>query len=149
MGRTRNAVGLKGPREFESHPLRQKHMFSFSKKEKKEPKNLKEILSHFKILEENIENLSQEIERLKKENKFSVQKVGIIRFNPFQEVGGDQSFSVALLDANNDGFVITSLYTRTENRVYGKPIKAGKSEYILSEEEKKAIEKANNKNNTQ
>jgi len=124
-------------------------MFSFSKKEKKEPKNLKEILSHFKILEENIENLSQEIERLKKENKFSVQKVGIIRFNPFQEVGGDQSFSVALLDANNDGFVITSLYTRTENRVYGKPIKAGKSEYILSEEEKKAIEKANNKNNTQ
>ena len=124
-------------------------MFSFSKKEKKEPKNLKEILSHFKILEENIENLSQEIERLKKENKFSVQKVGIVRFNPFQEVGGDQSFSVALLDANDDGFVITSLYTRTENRVYGKPIKAGKSEYILSEEEKKAIEKANNKNNTQ
>ena len=144
MGRTRNAVGLKGPREFESHPLRQKYMFNFSKKEKKEPKNLKEILSHFKILEENIENLSQEIEGLKKENKFSVQKVGIVRFNPFQEVGGDQSFSVALLDANNDGFVITSLYTRTENRVYGKPIKAGKSEYILSEEEKKAIEKSNN-----
>jgi len=73
--------------------------------------------------------------------------VGIIRFNPFSEVGGDQSFSLALLNESNDGVVITSLYTRQENRVYGKPIKNGQSEYTLSEEEKQAIEKAKNSKN--
>jgi len=111
-------------------------------KQKKEPKNLDEILSQFKDLEKNFGKISEELENLKRENKFSIQRVGIIRFNPFKEIGGDQSFSAALLDGNNDGIVITSLYTREGNRVYGKPIKAGLSEYLLSEEEKKAIEMA-------
>ncbi len=111
-------------------------------RQKKEPENLDEILSQFKDLEKNFGKISEELENLKKENKFSVQRVGVIRFNPFKEIGGDQSFSAALLDGNNDGIVITSLYTREGNRVYGKPIKAGLSEYLLSEEEKKAIEMA-------
>jgi len=46
----------------------------------------------------------------------------VVRFNPFSEVGGDQSFSIALMDGNNDGFMITALYTRDGNRVYAKPI---------------------------
>lgn len=117
-------------------------MLNFFKKRKKEPENLKEILAQFKDLEKNFEELSQEIENLKKEGKFSIQKVGLVRFNPFSEVGSDQSFSVALLDGNDDGVVITSLYSREGNRVYGKPIENGKSEYPLSNEEKKAIEKA-------
>lgn len=116
-------------------------MFKFFKR-KKEPESLKEVLSQFKDLKENFEKISKEIEVLKKENKFNIQKIGTVRFNPFKEVGGNQSFSVALLDGNNDGIVITSLYTREGNRVYGKPIKNGKSEYLLSEEEKKAIAKA-------
>ncbi len=106
---------------------------------------MKEILSRFADLEENFEKLSKELETLKKENRFSIQKVGMVRFNPFSEVGSDQSFSVALLDGNDDGIVITSLYAREENRVYGKPIKSGSSEYLLSEEEKKAIEQAKSK----
>jgi len=61
-------------------------------------------------------------------------------------VGGDQSFSLALLDKRNSGVVITSLYAREGNRVYGKPIKEGTSEYPLSEEEKKAIEEAKKTN---
>jgi len=117
-------------------------MFKFFKKGKKEPENLKEVLAQFKDLENNFEKLSEELESLKKESKFSVQKIGIVRFNPFSEVGGDQSFSIALLDGNDNGIVITSLYSREGNRVYGKPIKAGLSEYSLSEEEKQAIEKA-------
>ncbi len=117
-------------------------MFKFLKKEKKEPKNLKEVLDYLKKLEENFEKASKEIENLQKEGRFSIQKVGIIRFNPFSEVGGDQSFSLALLDADDNGVVITSLYTREENRVYGKPIKRGASEYSLSVEEKEAISKA-------
>ena len=117
-------------------------MFNFFKKQKKEPENLQEILAQFKELKENFERISAELENLKKENKFNLQKVGIVRFNPFMEVGGNQSFSIALLDGNDNGIVITSLYTRERNRVYGKPIKNGQSEYLLSEEEKKAIGKA-------
>ncbi|PIP24977.1 MAG: hypothetical protein COX34_01170 [Candidatus Nealsonbacteria bacterium CG23_combo_of_CG06-09_8_20_14_all_36_12] len=117
-------------------------MFNFFKKIKKEPKSLKEILSQFKDLEKNFEKFSEELEKIKKENTSNIQKVGIVRFNPFKEVGGDQSFSIALLDGDNSGVVITSLYAREENRVYAKPIKEGNSEYPLSEEEKEAIDKA-------
>jgi len=120
-------------------------MFNLFKK-KKEPENLSEIISQFKDLERNFERISEELESFKKENKFSIQKVGLVRFNPFKEIGGDQSFSIALLDGNNDGAVITSLYTREGNRIYGKPIKAGLSEYLLSEEEKRAIELAQKQN---
>ncbi|HUW71947.1 MAG TPA: DUF4446 family protein [Candidatus Humimicrobiaceae bacterium] len=115
-------------------------MINFFKKQKRDPENLKEVLVQFKDLKENLERISQELKNLKKEGKFSLQKIGMVRFNPFKGVGGDQSFSIAILDANDSGVVITSLYTREENRIYGKPIKASQSEYSLSEEEKKAIE---------
>jgi hypothetical protein len=114
-------------------------MINFFKKKKNEPKSLKEALAQLKDLRENFEKIVQELKKLKKENKFSLQKIGIVRFNPFKEVGGDQSFSIAILDGNDSGIVITSLYTRQENRIYGKPVKAGRSEYPLSEEEEKAI----------
>jgi hypothetical protein len=117
-------------------------MFKFSKKNNKEPKNFKELLNHFKLLEENLEKVTTDLENLKKGNKFSVQKIGLIRFNPFKEVGSDQSFSVALLNGKDNGIVFTSLYNREGNRVYGKPIKNGKSSYTLSKEEQAAIEKA-------
>jgi len=129
-------------------------MFNFLKK-KKEPENLKEILSQFQELKGNFEKISKELENLKKENKFNIQKFGIVRFNPFKEIGGNQSFSIALLDGRDDGIVITSLYTKEGNRIFGKPIKGGKSEYLLSEEEKEAIkiakenEKRKSKSNNQ
>lgn len=121
----------------------------FFKKEKKEPEDLKEVLAEFKDLEEKFDKVLDEMKKLEKKQKFSIQKLGIIRFNPFSDVGSDQSFSLALLDENNDGVVITSLYTREENRVYGKPIKDSKSEYTLSEEENQAIEKAKNSKNNE
>ena len=113
-------------------------MFNFFQKKKK-PENLKEILKKFEGLEKKIERISEELENLKKEGKFNFQKIGIVRYNPFSGVGSNQSFSIALLDGNNDGLVITSIYARDGNRVYAKPIKAGVSEYSLSDEEKKAI----------
>jgi hypothetical protein len=70
--------------------------------------------------------------------------VGLVRFNPFGEVGGDQSFSIALLDSDHNGFVITSHYAREASRIYAKPVKNGKSTYALSEEEKGAIKEAIN-----
>ncbi len=106
-------------------------------------------MSQFKNLEENLEKLSKELKSFKKESGWFLQKVGMVRFNPFSEVGSDQSFSVALLNGQDDGVVITSLYTREENRVYGKPIKGGISEYSLSNEEKEAIQIAKyGKNNS-
>lgn len=117
-------------------------MFNFFKKNKREPKNFKELLSGLKGLEKDLKKLSFDLENLKKESKFSVQKTGIVRFNPFREVGSNQSFSIALLDGTDTGIVITSLHNREGNRVYGKLVKNGKSRYALSEEEKKAIEEA-------
>jgi hypothetical protein len=117
-------------------------MFKFFKKTKKEPKNLKEVLDYLESLDRKIEGVSENLVSFEREMKWSLQKVGTVRFNPFSEVGGDQSFSIALLDGNDTGIVITSLYSREGNRVYAKPIKKGSSKYQLSEEEKKAIEKA-------
>lgn len=119
-----------------------KTMFNFFKKTKKEPENIKKLLSRFNILEENFEKISGKIKKIEKENEINIQKVGIVRFNPFKEVGSDQSFSVALLDGRNNGVVVTSLYTREGNRVYGKPIKNSQSEYQLSGEEEEAISMA-------
>lgn len=135
-------IGKKFPCRFESYTHRQKSMALNFFKKKKEPKNLKEVLSRFEDLKENFDKISKELESLKKENKFSIQKIGIVRFNPFKKIGGDQSFSVALLDGNDNGVVITSLYSQEGNRVYGKPIRDGQSNYLLSEEEKEAINKA-------
>lgn len=114
-------------------------MINFLNKKEKEPKNFEEILSCFKKLEGSFKKISQELEELKKENKFSVQKIGIIRFNPFNKGGGDQSFSVALLNDSDTGVVITSLFNGEESRIYGKPIKNGKSSYFLTKEEEEAI----------
>jgi hypothetical protein len=118
-------------------------MFNFGKS-KKEPENIEEVLDQLRKLQENFKKISEELEAQKKQNKFAIQKLGIVRFNPFREVGGDQSFSLALLDDNNTGAVLTSHYTRKENRIYGKPLKEGKSEYPLSEEEQEAIKIAKN-----
>jgi hypothetical protein len=74
--------------------------------------------------------------------KFSIQKTSLIRYNAFQNKGGDQSFSVALLDSKDNGFVITSIYNDGVSSVYGKDIKAGLSEHRLSEEEINALDTA-------
>lgn len=72
----------------------------------------------------------------------SVQNVGLVRYNPFGDTGGDQSFALALLDARGDGIIISSLHGRTATRFYAKPVKAGASLLSLSEEEKEALEQA-------
>lgn len=72
----------------------------------------------------------------------AVQKVGVIRYNPFADAGGDQSFAIALLDAEGNGLVVSSLHSRTETRVFAKPVRAGRSTYPLSDEEQQAVKKA-------
>lgn len=72
----------------------------------------------------------------------SIHKVGLVRFNPFDKVGSDQSFSIALLNQEHTGLVLSSLYAQDGCRVYAKPILRGKSQYPLSAEEVEAIRKA-------
>lgn len=69
----------------------------------------------------------------------AVQHVGLVRYNPFGDTGGDQSFSLALLNDAGDGVVVTSLYARERTRVYAKPVTGGRSTYHLSDEEEQAI----------
>ncbi|MDX1931152.1 MAG: DUF4446 family protein [Capsulimonadales bacterium] len=72
-----------------------------------------------------------------------LQKVGLVRFDAFADVGGEQSFSLALLDEANNGLVISGLYSRNDMRVYAKPVVAGGSPMSLTSEEQKAIGGAN------
>ena len=72
----------------------------------------------------------------------SFGRVGLVRFNPFEDTGGNQSFALALLDGRGDGFVVSSLHSRTGTRVYAKAIAAGASDTALSEEESEALQQA-------
>lgn len=78
-----------------------------------------------------------------------ITKVGAVRFNAFGEVGGNQSFAIALLDQEDNGFVISSLYGRESSRFYGKPVSRGKSNYQLSTEEEEAIKRAKSGENVE
>ena len=86
-----------------------------------------------------LNKLHQELEAI---TQRAVQKVGVIRYNPFADAGGDQSFAIALLDAEGNGLVVSSLHSRTETRVFAKPVRAGRSTYPLSDEEQQAVKKA-------
>ena len=72
----------------------------------------------------------------------SLQKVGVVRFNPFQDSGGDQSFAIALLDQRGSGVVVSSLHGRAETRIFAKQVINGRSNHSLSDEEQQAIREA-------
>jgi hypothetical protein len=69
-------------------------------------------------------------------------RVGLVRFNPFEDTGGNQSFALALLDGRGDGFVVSSLHARAGTRVYAKAVSGGASEAALSDEESDALRQA-------
>ncbi len=73
-----------------------------------------------------------------------LQNWSLVRFQAFENTGGDQSFAFAMLDALGDGIVMSSIFGREEARVYCKPVQKGSSIYPLSDEEKEAIDKAIN-----
>lgn len=71
-----------------------------------------------------------------------LRKIGIVRFNAFDDVGGEQSFAMAMLDSNRNGVIISNIYGRQDSRLYAKGIVNGETERALSDEERKALEKA-------
>jgi hypothetical protein len=113
----------------------------------KKARDLEETIS---ILEESIdllkkskENTEKELIVINKKLKKSIRGLETIRFNPFPDQGSNQSFAIGILNEENDGVVLSSLYSRERMSIFAKPIKNGKSEYELSDEEKEAIDKAN------
>jgi len=93
------------------------------------------------VMEKN-KDLEYQINTIERNMYYCVQKVGVIRYNAFDNVGSDLSFSIALLNNNDDGLVISSLYARDSSSTYAKPVTGGKSKYALSVEEMKAIDTA-------
>ena len=115
-------------------------------------KNLEQVIIETKekisTLDGDIKDLYDITSKIHKLSHLGLHKMGIVRFNPFRDIGGDQSFSVALLDGENNGVVFSSLYSRDGVRVYAKQLKNGVSEnYQLTEEEKHAIEIATSDKN--
>ncbi|MBX4267037.1 DUF4446 family protein [Clostridium estertheticum] len=87
-------------------------------------------------------NVRQMYERIDGDLKTCIQKTSIIRYKAFDDMGSDLSFSIALLDGNSNGFILTSIYGRDESTTYAKPVDKGISRYELSDEESEALEQA-------
>jgi hypothetical protein len=77
--------------------------------------------------------------QLETRSRGSLQHVGLVRFNPFEDTGSDQSFALALLDDERSGIVVSSLHGRDGTRIFAKPILAGQATHPLSAEEQKAL----------
>ncbi|HEY9187780.1 MAG TPA: DUF4446 family protein [Ignavibacteria bacterium] len=109
-------------------------------------KNLEELLDSIINKTEFIINKNKEIDNNieKIDNKLvrCIQKVGVIRYNAFENMGSDLSYSIALLDYNDNGVVISGIYSRDNSSTYVKPINNGKSQYKLSDEEVQALDNA-------
>ncbi len=99
-------------------------------------------LRRMDVLTERLEALNKLQHELEELSHHTIQKVGVIRYNPFSDTGGDQSFAIALLDSLGNGVVLSSLHSRTDTRVFAKPVQRGSSRYALSDEEQDAIKKA-------
>jgi hypothetical protein len=91
---------------------------------------------------ERVARLESRAESLDEQGRGALQRMGVVRFNPFEDTGSNQSFALAMLDARADGVVISSLHSRQSTRIYLKPIRGGQSETALSDEEAEALRKA-------
>ncbi|HEX6867976.1 MAG TPA: DUF4446 family protein [Candidatus Limnocylindrales bacterium] len=89
-----------------------------------------------------IRDLDARMALLEAAQRGSMQRVGLVRYNPFEETGGNQSFALAMLDADGDGWLLSSLHARAGTRVYAKAVSAGRSDVALSDEETAALRQA-------
>ncbi len=128
----------------EQRLLERKLMFFFSGKDAKNLETvLTEQLEETQSLDRDIQELFHAVEKLRTLSLKGLHKHSVLRFNPFKEVGSNQSFSVALLDGENSGVIVSSLHTREGTRVYAKPVEKGKDAgFPFTEEEKNVILKA-------
>ena len=108
--------------------------------------SLNHLIAQGKLNKEEIDNTVKKLEHEIKQNKLHLQRVGFKRFNPFTNTGGNQSFTLCLLDENNTGIVISSLHSRESTRLYAKEITKGKAKEVsLSTEEQEIIKEVTKK----
>ena len=100
---------------------------------------LNEHIAQVRETADRVESVDQLARRLEKAAYFSLQHLGVVRYNPFSGTGGDQSFAIALVDGHGNGVVLSSLHARDLTRVYAKPLQKWESTYSLTDEEKQAI----------
>jgi len=107
---------------------------------------LDNLMKDVNVAKKDIDYLKSYCDRIQKDELLHIQRVGLLRFNPFKDTGGDQSFILSLTDANDTGVVISGLYSRSGTRWYTKRVVNGKGvEHELSDEEKKVIKEAGRK----
>lgn len=94
------------------------------------------------LIDQTNQQLREEITKLSKNQRITYQKMGMVKYNAFREMSGDLSYALALLDQENNGFIINSVYAKEGGYSYIKEINGGESSILLSEEEKAALEKA-------
>jgi len=108
--------------------------------------DLEGLINNYKLMADDLAIRSEKLEQVSaqtcKDMERHIQNVALVRYSAFEQGGGELSFSAAMLDKKGDGVIFTSIFGRDEARFYGKPVKAGKSEYNLSDEEKQAIKEA-------
>lgn len=108
--------------------------------------NIEDDLRRFISKVEQVEQENKEIQEyannLNSNMKGCLQKIGIVRYSAFSDVGSDLSFTLAMLDAKDNGVILNGIYSADSSNIYAKPITNGTSTYALSQEEKEALEKA-------
>lgn len=104
------------------------------------PKILEGITKDIEKSERDIHELGRQTAILERDGRLHIQKIGLLRFNPFKDTGGEQSFVLSLVDKEDTGVVLSGLYSRSGTRWYAKKVKHGAGvEVELSDEEKKAV----------
>jgi len=121
--------------------IRLKRIFSGFKAKNMESL-IAEVTKKTKELEEERKKTELQISSIDKRLAQSIRNIETVRFNPFPQAGGNQSFAISLLNDDGNGVVISSLYARDRTSLFAKPIKAGQSEFELTKEEKSVLKKS-------
>lgn len=103
-----------------------------------------DVKKEIEQIKKELKEQKEKIEKIEEKVQFSFQKLGILKYNAIEGTGGNQSFSLAILDEKDDGFLITNLVFRDGSKIFVKPIFKGQSSILLTSEERKAIELAKN-----
>jgi len=103
---------------------------------------LKEYIEKVDSVSKENKKILEHLQKIENEKMKCIQKIGIVRYSAFKDVGSDLSFALALLDDNNNGVVLNGIYSADSSNIYAKPIINGESKYTITKEEKQAIEQA-------
>lgn len=126
--------------------LKKRYEFFMGANRKRADHNMETMLTEYlntvREVEKEVGEIRSDMNEVSGKMDRCIQKVGLVRYNPYEEMGGNLCFAVALLDNNDNGVVFNGLYGKTGSFTYAKPIEAGTSTYVLSAEEMEALDRA-------